>query len=61
MEDYNIEITRLSNHINDVRDILNEIYTAIDNNQNKETVMRVSQYLDKLIVEYMIKNKIMNF
>jgi two-component system cell cycle response regulator len=54
-----IDIEELTNRIDEVRDVLNEICITIDENENKEDILKVSEYLDRLIVTYMkqIHNK----
>lgn len=54
-----IDIEELTNRIDEVRDVLNEICITIDENENKEDILNVSEYLDRLIVAYMkqIHNK----
>lgn len=59
VEIHNIDIEELSQKINEVRDVLNEVCCTLDENQNNEDVLKVSEYLDQLLVEYMrqVKNK----
>lgn len=49
----NIDIKKLSDRINEIRDILNQICCTLDENEDKEEILKVSEYLDVLIVEYM--------
>jgi two-component system cell cycle response regulator len=54
----NIEIDKLKDRINEVRDILNQICCTLDGNEGKEYLLKVSEELDELIVEYMKQNNI---
>jgi hypothetical protein len=46
-----IDINKLTNRINEVRVTLNQVCCTLD--ENKEVILNISEYLDKLIVEYM--------
>ena len=54
----NIEIDKLKNRINEVRDILNQTCSTFDGNEGKEYLLKISEELDELIVEYMKRNNI---
>ena len=49
----NINKKKLINRIDEVRDVLNEICSKIDENGCKEDILKVSESLDELIVDYM--------
>ncbi|MBU3191880.1 Spo0E family sporulation regulatory protein-aspartic acid phosphatase [Clostridium bowmanii] len=53
MQIENFNMKELINSINDVRDLLNEISITMDEDKNKQAALKLSEYLDKLIVEYM--------
>jgi len=57
---HNIYIGKLTQYINEVRDVLNEICITIDENENKEYILKVSEYLDELIIEYMKRSDTKN-
>ena len=48
-----IKIEKLRKTINSLRDILNELCSALDETEEHKQRLIVSQHLDKLIVEYM--------
>lgn len=50
-----IDILILKNKIEELRNILNEIYVMSENMISYDEKLKVSQYLDELIVEYMRK------
>jgi hypothetical protein len=50
---HNTTMENLTNRINNLREVLNEICCADSNIEMKEERLAVSRSLDKLIVEYM--------
>ena len=49
----NINKKKLISRINEVRAVLNEICSQIDEDGCKEDILKVSESLDELIVDYM--------
>lgn len=54
-----IKLQRLSEGINDLRKVLNEVCLMQGDSQKNEEILIISRHLDELIVEYMkqIENK----
>lgn len=48
-----IKLSGLNKHINEIREILNEVCCTVDAGETVEGRLIVSEYLDELIVEYM--------
>ena len=49
----NIDKKKLISRIDEVRYVLNEICSKIDENGLKEDILKVSESLDELIIDYM--------
>lgn len=48
-----IKLSELNKHINEIREILNEVSCTVDASESTEHRLIISEYLDELIVEYM--------
>jgi len=53
VEQKTIKLAKLNRQINEVREILNEVCCTLDTTKAVDDRLIISQYLDKLIVEYM--------
>ncbi|WP_297422020.1 GGDEF domain-containing protein [Clostridium sp.] len=53
LEEKTIKISELNRHINEVREVLNEVCCTINTNETINDRLVISQYLDELIVRYM--------
>ena len=47
------KLAYLTDKITELRAILNELYTTLEVGETNPTILAVSEYMDKLIVEYM--------
>lgn len=52
-ESRQLELDRLNESIEELREILNEICCTVDESKNDIERLTISMYLDELIVEYM--------
>jgi len=49
----NVDKDELKKHIDELRDVLNEICATTENSKGLEERLLVSQHLDQIIVQYM--------
>jgi two-component system, cell cycle response regulator len=52
-ESRKLELDKLNERIEELREILNEICCTVDESENDMERLTISMYLDELIVEYM--------
>jgi Spo0E like sporulation regulatory protein. len=52
-EEKSERLMKLDNQINELREVLNEVYCSFQSEEVKSKTLIISQYLDELIVEYM--------
>lgn len=58
-KDNELELLRISNKIDELREILNDICITLEENESSSLKLMISKHLDELIVEYMTKiNKV---
>lgn len=48
-----VKLSKLNDQINEVRELLNEVCSTLDEGSNNPERLAISRYLDELIVEYM--------